>query len=218
MSEEESIVLPPEETIIQYLNRERKRIGISQKEIGDALSLDQTNVSRLLRGESRLRYEDACGITLLILKHVSPIPDEPVSRHYVSSEDVEFIYADEPILEAVKKMKDGGFTQLPVRERLTKKCIGIITDWGLLRIMLHPPKSTSKEKWLQEVRNMQINDKLLEDAKLIDQVPIYPSDSPLIEVAEGLMHHYAVLVQEEITERKIGIITRADFLKLLIQE
>jgi predicted transcriptional regulator len=79
--------------------------------------------------------------------------------------------------------------------------------------MLHPTKSVSREKWLVEFGKTEI-----QDADVIDEVPKYPSESPLIEVAEGLMHHYAVLVQEEITERKIGIITRADFLKLLIQE
>jgi len=213
MSDEEHIHLPHEETIIQYLKREIEKIGLSEREVGEVLGLDQSAVSRLLNRTRGLNYDEAYEITLLILKHVSSIPDEPVNKYYTSPENVKFIYSDEPVLEAVKKMKKGKFTQLPVFERDTNKSIGIVTDWALLRLMLHPPKSGSKENWLNEMKNMLINDERIRD-EVIDQVPKYPPDSPLIEVAEGLMHHYAVLIGEEM-KKEVGIITRADFLKLL---
>jgi predicted transcriptional regulator len=210
MSEEEFIHLPPEKTIIQYLNRKRKKAGLSEIDIGEALSLDQSNVSRLLNEDRRLRYNEAHEIVLLILKHISSLPNETVDKYYTKS--AELVYSDDPILLAAKKMRDNGFTQLPVKDRRTEKCVGIVTDRGFLSRMLNPIKTESKLKWLEELRNMRID-----DADVIDKVPTYPSNSFLIEVAEGLMRHYAVLIEED--ERKNpGIITRADFLELLIQK
>jgi len=209
---EEGIHIPHEETIIQYLKKGLERTGLTQEEVGEILSLDQSAVSRLLTGISRLRYKEAYDVVLLILKHVSSIPIEPASKHHTASKNVEAVYSDELILEAAKKMWNGSFTQLPVFERQTEKCVGIVTDLALLRRMLNPIKVKTKETWLKDMKNMQIK-----NADVIDEVPKYPSDSPLIEVAEGLMHHYAVLTEEE-TGRKVGIVTRADFLKLLIQK
>lgn len=187
-----------------------KRIGLTEEKVGEVLDLDQSAVSRLLTGVSRLRYNEAYQFVLLILKHISSMPNETVKEYYTSSENVESVYSHEPVIEASKKMQNGEFTQLPVIDRKSEKCVGIVTDWALLKRMLSPIKSGSKETWLNEMRNMQIK-----DADVIDEVPKYPSDSPLIEVAEGLMHHYAVLIEENMG-KTIGIITRADFLKLLI--
>lgn len=49
---------------------------------------------------------------------------------------------------------------------------------------------------------------------VVELVPSYPDDVPIREVAEGLLHHYAVLIEEK--EGGIGIITRADLVKLLL--
>lgn len=147
---------------------------------------------------------------LLILKRFSSMPNKSVDEYCTNSENVEFVFSDEPIFEAAKKMKDGGFTQLPVIDKESEGCIGIVTDLALLERMLNPIKSTSKEKWLKQMKNTSIK-----DANVIDKVPKYPSNSLLIEVAEGLKHHYAVLIEEN-RGRKVGLITRSDFLKLLI--
>ncbi len=109
-------------------------------------------------------------------------------------------------------MKKGEFTQLLVLDAVLTtegqihRCLGIITDWAILRRMLHPIRS--KEDWLKELGNMKIR-----DAGIIDVAPKYPLESSLLEVAEGLMHHYAVLIEEG--EGKYGIMTRADLLKLV---
>jgi predicted transcriptional regulator len=219
MSEEEYIHLPPEETVIQYLNRELKKHHVPQSEVARALDMDQSNVSRLLRKTKgayrRLGYEEAYQIILLILKHVSSVSNESIVKYYTRSEDLVFVHSDEPVINAVKKMMDGKFTQIPVLEEMVHqgnmihRCIGILTDWALLRRMLHPIRSV--ESWLKEFIDMTIR-----DADVIDEVPRYPLESPLLEVSEGLMHHYAVLIEEG--AGKYGIITRADFLKLLLSE
>lgn len=69
------------------------------------------------------------------------------------------------------------------------------------------PKKVSKD-WIGIFKEQEIG-----KMDLIDSVPTYPLSSTLMEVAEGLMHHYAVIIDEQIG--KYGIITRNDFLKLL---
>ena len=207
---EEHIHLPHEETIMRYLRKGIERTGLTQEDVGEVLDFNQSAVSRLLAGVSRLRYGEAYDIVLLILKHVSSIPNEPVKKYYTRK--AISVHSDEPIFLAATKMWNNGFTQLPVVDRKTRECVGIVTDWALLKRMLIPIKVKSKETWLKEMGNKRIK-----DADVIDKVPKYPSKSRLIEVAEGLMHHYAVLIEENMG-KTVGIITRADFLKLLIQK
>ena len=56
----------------------------------------------------------------------------------------------------------------------------------------------------------------IKDADVIDDVPTYPLKTPISEIAQALLYHYAVLVSEG--KGKIGIVTRPDFLRLLIRK
>jgi predicted transcriptional regulator len=53
----------------------------------------------------------------------------------------------------------------------------------------------------------------IKDADVIDKTPVYSANTPVSEVAQALLFHYAILVLEE--GGSVGIVTRADFLKLL---
>jgi predicted transcriptional regulator len=68
--------------------------------------------------------------------------------------------------------------------------------------------TVSKEEWLSDLGKMKIK-----DADVVDIVPSFPLTSCIIEIAQALVYHYAVLVVE--TSRKVGIVTRADFLRLI---
>jgi len=151
---------------------------------------------------------------------MSSIPKQPVEKLYVSSEKVVYVNSDETVSEASSKMLDGGFTQLPVFDRDNKQWLGIVTDFTLLRRLLSPTTKTP-ENWLNEFKNMTI-----EDAKVIDSVPIYPVNAPISEIAQALLFHYAVLINEtrqgedvddrgKVKPQNLGIVTRADYLKLL---
>ena len=205
----EELHLPPERTIIQYLDARRKKIHLSQQDIGDALNLNQANVSKLFQDRRGLRYEEAYQILLLIRQRSSTMPDQILSEY--CTRNVKTAYSDEPIHIAASKMKEEGFTQIPVIDRKTNECLGLVTDLTLLTRMLEPLKAQPKETWLKHLAEMPIR-----DADIIDKVPEYPLSSPLIEIAEGLLHHYAVLMRDEF-ENHFGIITRADFLRLLLE-
>ena len=58
--------------------------------------------------------------------------------------------------------------------------------------MLEPLKAQPEETWLKHLAELPIC-----EADIIDKVPEYPASSPLVEIAEGLLHHYGVIVRDE---------------------
>jgi hypothetical protein len=83
---------------------------------------------------------------------------------------------------------------------------GIITDLNLLNKMLYPKENS--QDWLRRLKEENI-----QDADLIDRVPIYPLDSSLAEIAESLLFHYGAIIDEG--KGNYGIVTRNDHAKLL---
>lgn len=206
LAEPRFIQIPPQESLLQFLKEGLKEAGISQRKLAEFLETDQASISRKLAGKRPFRLGEISAITSLILERVSSIPQKPISKLYVPSQKVVNVNSDDIVSEAARKMMEGDFTQLPVIDK-AKKCIGIVTDFTLLKRMLSPT-IPSKKNWLQEFRNMKIK-----DADVIDEAPTYPLNTPIAEIAQALLFHYAVLISEK--NGKIGIVTRADFLKLL---
>ena len=210
ISEPRFIQIPPEETVLQFINQGLKEAKISQRKLAQALETDQASISRKLRGKRSFRLDEISIITSLILEQISSLPQKTISELYVSSHDTVSIFSDNSVEEATRKMREGGFTQLPVLERATGKCKGIMTDFALLKRMLSP-LTISRKGWLSDLGRMKIK-----EADMIDVVPIFPLTASLTEIAQALIYHYAVLVVE--ADENVGIVTRADFLRLLGKE
>lgn len=196
--------------MVRLLNEGLREAKISQRKLAQALETDQGSISRKLNGERSFRLDEISTITSLILEQISPLSRKTTSEVYVSSENTVSVFLDDSVDMAARKMREGGFTQLPVIDRRTGKCKGMVTDFTLLKRMLSP-STVSKEEWLQNLGKMT-----LKDANMIDIVPNFPLTSSLIEIAQALIYHYAVLVEE--ADKKVGIVTRADFLKLLCNQ
>lgn len=210
MTEPRFIQIPPEKVLVRLLNEGLREAKISQRKLAQALETDQGSISRKLNGERSFRLDEISTITSLILEQISPLSRKTTSEVYVSSENTVSVFLDDSVDMAARKMREGGFTQLPVIDRRTGKCKGMVTDFTLLKRMLSP-STVSKEEWLQNLGKMT-----LKDANMIDIVPNFPLTSSLIEIAQALIYHYAVLVEE--ADKKVGIVTRADFLKLLCNQ
>lgn len=202
---EEFIRIPPEESILQYFKHGLKNAGISQRMLAKLLETEQASISRKLAGKRHFRIEEISAITSLIIERVSSLPHHPVSKLY--SPNAVCVYSDDKMSEVARKMMNGNYTQLVVIERQTKECIGLVTDLTLLKRLLSPT-TLSKKNWLEELKNMKVN-----DADVIDEAPIFALNTPIAEVAQALLFHYAILINDK--NAKVGIITRADFLKLL---
>jgi len=202
------ITIPSEETLRQLLKQGLREAGISQRRLAVILRTDQAGISRKLSGKRSFRLEDISAITSVILEQMSSMPSKPISEIYVSYPNVVCVYADDDVSEAAKKMKKGFFSQLPVIDRKKDEYMGIVTDFTLLKRMLSPT-TPSRRKWLDELKKMKVK-----DAGVMDVAPTFPLNSSIIEIAQALMYHYAVIIDEG--KGKCGIVTRADFLELLM--
>ena len=207
LAEPRFIQIPPEKILVQLLNDGLEEAKISQRKLAQALETDQGSISRKLSGERSFRLDEISTITSLILEQISSLPQKAVGELYISSQNTVTVFLDDSVFEAVERMQEGGFTQLPVIDRKTSECKGIVTDFTLLKRMLSPFE-VSKEEWLLNLGKMRIK-----DADVVDIVPNFPLTSSIIEIAQALIYHYAVLVVE--ANGKVGIVTRADFLQLL---
>lgn len=216
MSEANYIKIPPKETLLQLLRDGLNDANISQRQLEDFLGDDQSNISKKLRGKRPISIEEVSLLTSLILERVASLPQKTVADIYVKSVDVAGVDSNDLVSVAISKMKQGGFSQLPVFDEETGNW-GIITEFTIMKRMLSPLKSdkeiikdnegtASKLNWLNECRGMPIK-----EAKIIDEAPIYPLETPIAEIAQALLFHYAVLILE--TREKVGLVTRADFLE-----
>ena len=208
MSEPKHVIVPPLASLLQNLREGLNEAGISQRELADFLGDNQGNISKKLRGKKPFRIEDISAITSLILERISSLPKRPIGDYYVRSDAVTTVDPDNCVQVAISKMMEGGFTQLPVVDKNTGTCLGILTDFTILKRMLYP-NTTSKGNWLQEFRELKVK-----NARIIDEAPIYPLKTPVAEIAQALLFHYAILIVEQ--DKKIGIVTRADLMKILL--
>ena len=198
--------LPPIETINAYVE-ELKKLPYSQEKLAEKLDVSQPTISRLFDKGVGLSYELAYKIVRFIQDRSSTLPDEPVSGYARKSKEVVSICLDESIHDAIKKMGNT-YTQLPVFDK-EKKCKGIITDLCIMQRMMNHLELEYKKDWLKQISNMSI-----EEANIVELIPTYPYDTSIREVAEGLIHHYAVLIKEK--NGGTGIITRADLVANLL--
>ena len=220
MSEPDFIPIPPKETLLQNLRKGLELAKLTQRDVAKLVKDNQGNISKQLRGKKRISIDRITYISSLILERISSIPKKSLEEVYTKSEDVETVNNDDPVSLAVLKMNKGDFTQLPVIDAETKKCMGIVTDFAIMKRACSPLEfkkkienarvnTVSQFNWISEFKSMAIK-----DAKVIDEAPTYLLNTPIAEIAQALLFHYAVLILEK--QRKTGIVTRADFLKKIL--
>ena len=194
--------------MLSAIRRLMVELSVSEQELGEPTSLAQSTVSKILTGRRAARYEEMKGFIDVLLYRLSALPrDLKVKDVSIIGEELVSVFSDEPVQDAAERLFEGGFTQLPVMERVTNQCVGLITDGTILERLLLPPKGYGKT-WPRELAMRRII-----DANIMDMVPIFSVDASLDEAARSLIHHYAILVQDKGTV--VGLLTRADFLKFL---
>jgi len=116
-------------------------------------------------------------------------------------------YDDETVSDVAFKLQDRDFSQIPIRDRITGNWIGVVTDLGVLKMLLpnHDPVIKDRAK---------IGSLLISESGLVEGILECPYTESLIVVAQMLVYSYAVLLKNNLGELK-GIITRADILQLV---
>lgn len=73
----------------------------------------------------------------------------------IMTSDIKFIYADEPLIHILKKFEKHRFGRFPVKDRDTKKLVGIITKGDVIRCLL---KKFEKDYYEEEAQKNKMND------------------------------------------------------------
>jgi len=197
--------IPPINSLKDEIRDAMEKLGVSQKEIGDLLGLTQSAVSKIIKGTRDMRYSEAEQIISYLLRRISILPYEAKVRDIAVKEDeLEWAFMDDKLVDIAERMFKKGFSQMPVKDRESMKCCGVLTDLSILRLML----SSSNLSSLRELAESNLS-----ELGAIDDFSSLPPDEHLIEAARILLNKPAVLV--EFRGEVTGIVTRADFIKLL---
>jgi len=188
------MILPP----IQEIKKRRVALGISQKKLASSVGASQSLVAKIESNRVNPSYD----VVKKIFEFLDRMeqPKTGIARD-IEKKDLVWVRRNEKVREAAEKMRQLGFSQLPVRdERGEDVCIGSVSERQIIQGILREesdPKSFY-EKPVSEI--MQ------------EQFPVVDEGLPVTAVALLLQHSQAVL-----TARKgkiVGIITPSDLLSM----
>ncbi len=176
------------------IKRLRKKLNISQKELGDALNIPQSTISRI---ENR-SIDPPYSKFKRIYEHLENERKirEKSKKHAedIMTRKIQSIKSGSTIREAVDLMNDHEISQLPIIEN--NQNLGSISSKKIQKSIMDNP----------ELINM--------DVSLIKELPFPEIDRKwnVKDISDLLLKYSAVLVKKN--NIYIGIITDSDFLKL----
>ena len=186
-----------QKTPINYLNEELQEI----KRLRKKHSLTQAELAKLAGVSQSLIAKLEAGLIDPTFSHVKKIFDvlhgiekekEPKAEQLITGKIIS-VSKNEPMPEAIRKMKSHGISQLPVTDG--KAIVGLVSETNIIEKIA---EGASPAK-------LQVKD-VMEDAP-----PIIAKTTPLTAVMELLRHSSLVVVAEN--GKPKGVITKADILK-----
>jgi predicted transcriptional regulator len=197
----------PKEQVIEKVRVLMGELHITGVELAKAIGITPTGVSKVFAEDRDLSYEEVQRMINYVVGRSSVIPaDEGVRKYATTFEKLNWATDDEPLREVAERMFRNGFSQLPVRSA-SGDFRGIVSEGTVLKRILHPEVSGRKFSSLDELGSLK-----LRDVGVIEEPPRYPANSKMMEISQVLSNYYAVLLTSG--EHVVGIITRADILKL----
>ena len=173
-------LLPPEE-LSKALKKKRSKLGYTQQRIAKLTGISNSQVSRLEKNDVNYTYKVAYNLWNTLEKLEKK---EKSTAEDLMSSPVNWVKAEDTLLEAKEKMLENDFTQLPVKKR--EKQVGMIDDRTLMEVQ-------DSEIKVKEVMKDGFNE-------------VKPSTSES-SVKQLLRDEKAVLVKDSVYR---GIITRSD--------
>lgn len=176
---------------LSSISRERKALGLSQRELAKMAGVSQSLISKVERGQLVPSYD----IALRIFKALEKARRERgcMRASEVMSSPVVWVVPGDTVSRAISIMKERGISQLPVMSG--GKVLGSLTEEGLLRKL----GSLSPDLKVSEAME--------------EPFPILPGDASLQLLREMLLLYPAILIQER--GKIVGIVTKSDLLKQL---
>ncbi len=182
---------------IEELRKMRKSLGISQKELARVSGVSQSYIARLEKGEINPAYDKVRKIFEYLNSSGNRARDISIKAELIMTKDVITCDMNDSIIFALNKMREKGYSQLPVVTS-DKRIIGTITEADINDMLI---KGTS----IDSLKHLTVR-------KVMGNVlPQLDKDSPISMIYPLLKYSNAVLIVDG-TELK-GIITKADILK-----
>ena len=186
------MLLPP----VQEIKKRRIALGISQKKLANSIGASQSLIAKIESNRVNPSYD----VVKKIFEYLDQIEQPKIGlARDVEKRDLVWVKKSERIIEAAEKMREHGFSQLPVRDDREEICVGSVSERQIMQGILSEADPRSfYEKPVSDV--MQ------------EQFPVVDERLPVTAVALLLQHSQAVL-----TARKgkiVGIITPSDLLSM----
>lgn len=184
--------LPP----IQEIKKRRVSLGISQKKLAFSVGTSQSLIAKIESNRVNPSYD----VVKKIFEYLDRMEQPKIGlAKDVEKRDLVWIRRSERVREAAEKMRQYGFSQLPVRDDKEEICVGSLSERQIVQGILRDPDPKSfYEKPVYEV--MQ------------EQFPVVDETISVNAVALLLQHSQAVLTARR--GRIVGIITASDLLSM----
>lgn len=182
---------------IEELRKMRKNLGISQKELAKVSGVSQSYIARLEKGSINPTYDKVRRIFDYLNKSGQKAGAIDITAETIMTKDVVTCYQNESIISALNKMREKGFSQLPVINQ-DGKVIGTVTESNINDLLI-------KGASIESLKGFVIR-------KVMGVIlPQVDKSSPISMIYPILKFSNAVLIVNS-GELK-GIITKADILK-----
>jgi predicted transcriptional regulator len=184
------LLLPP----ISEIKKRRMALGISQKRLANSVGTSQSLIAKIESNRVHPSY-DVVKKIFEFLDHAEQ-PRSGLAKD-IEKRDLVWVKRSDRVRDAAEKMKQFGFSQLPIRDDKEEICVGSISERQIVHASIADgdPKAYY-DKPVSEVMG--------------EQFPVVDETIPITAVALLLQHSQAVL-----TARKgkiVGIITPSDLL------
>ncbi|HYB02813.1 MAG TPA: CBS domain-containing protein, partial [Nitrososphaerales archaeon] len=185
-------MLPP----VQEIKKRRVALGISQKKLAISVGASQSLIAKIESNRVNPSYE----VVKKIFEYLDRIEQPKIGlARDVEKRDLVWVKKGERVIDAAEKMRQHGFSQLPVRDDKEEICVGSISERQIMQgILRETNPKFFYEKPVSEV--MQ------------EQFPVVDERLSVTAVALLLQHSQAVLTARR--GKIIGIITPSDLLSM----
>ncbi len=180
---------------LDEIEKRRKRLSLSQKELARTVGVSQSMIAKIETGRINPSYIKTKAIFDL-LESLEKKRETKVGE--IVQGKVVGVQKDDPVSKATRAMNETGYSQLPVFE--AGKVVGSITEKTVLNQIL----AGKDPKELSRISVESIMD---------EAFPTVDEDAPVTVISALLQYSQAVLVTKKGQIK--GIVTKADLLKVV---
>ena len=185
-----TMLLPP----VNEIKKRRVSLGISQKKLANAVGASQSLIAKIESNRVNPSYD----VVKKIFEYLDRI-EQPRTGFAkdIEKRDLVWLKRSDKVRDAAEKMRQFGFSQLPIRDDKDEICIGSISERQIVQASIQEqnPKGFY-EKPVYEV--------------MAEQFPVVDETISIGAVALLLQHSQAVLTARR--GKIVGIITASDLL------